>query len=117
MRKCLLAFLLFASTAFAATHGERFTWTNSLAPVSPTSNTFYCGTASGIYTMVWQLTPAVQSFDWLTTDPVNPPTQGTKYYCAVTESVTGIESGYSNEVSFIFPVVPLPPSGLSRQDH
>lgn len=115
----LLACVLFAVPAFAtppSTHGVSWAWVNP-TNVTPTSNTLYCGTVSGTYTFFWFFPVAVQSFDWLTTDTTNPPTQGTKYYCAVTAGAAGIESGYSSEVSVTFPKVPLAPTGLSATPH
>lgn len=97
-------------------HGAAFTWPQSITP-GITSNALYCGTVSGSYSLKWAFPSPATSFDWLTTDVTNPPVQAQKYFCAVTASIAGIESGYSPEYSFTFPQVPLAPAGLSTSTH
>lgn len=108
-----------APVAQPSAHGILWTWPQSPTP-GITANTFYCGTVSGTYTLVWTFSAPTTTFDWLTTDSIHPPVQGQKYFCAVTAStggVPGIESGFSPETPGTFPVVPLPPPGLSQAPH
>ena len=101
----LLIFLAVSVFAAPGPHGILYTSTTNMT-------TLYCGTVTKVYTFSWTF-PAAMAFDWLTTDTVNPGVAGTKYFCAATLTVSGIESGYSNEVSAIFPTVPTVPQGLS----
>lgn len=115
MKKLILALLLASASATPTTHGVLMKWANPTG-VTIQANTLYCGPSTGLYTMNWIL-PASSQYDWLTTDTTNPPTAGKVYFCAVTDTVGGIESGYSNEVSFTFPTVPPPPTGMTATTH
>lgn len=114
----ILSLLLLCALVQAQTtaHGVLFVWTQSTAP-GITANTLYCGTATKTYTMKWAFSSPTTSYDWLTTDATNPPVQGQTYFCAVTATKGAIESDKSPELSFPFPIVPLPPAGLSRTEH
>jgi hypothetical protein len=117
MKRMLVLFFLLSVSAFAAsTHGVLLSWTQSVTP-GVTSNGLYCGTVSGTYPLFWNFSTPVTSFDWLTTDSSHVPSPGQKYFCIVTASVTGTESGPSNEVSFTFPQTTLPPSFLPPSPH
>lgn len=120
MKKFLLSAILALSCTLLlalgpAPHGITWSWSN---PAGAASNHLYCGTSSKNYTLAWTISPAATSYDWLTTDTTNPPTQGTKYFCAVTATdAFGIESGVSGEAFATFPTVPLAPTGLSPLAH
>jgi hypothetical protein len=114
----IFAFLLACAVpSHAATqpHGILYGWTNPIG-VTITANTLYCGTVSGTYTINWVL-PSSTSYDWNTNDPQHTGVGGTKYYCAVTDTVGGIESSYSNEISATFPQVPPAPTSLTGTVH
>lgn len=113
MKRLIFILLLISRFALATPqpHGINFSWTNPTG-YTITANTLYCGTASGVYTFNWVFSPS-QAFSWTTTDPQHTGTPGTKYYCVVTDTVGGIESSYSNEVSATFPQVPSSPSSLT----
>jgi hypothetical protein len=117
MRRCIFLLLLLSAFAPAqTTHGIAFTWPQSVT-AGITGNDLYCGISSRAYTLKWHFTNPITAYDWLTTDPVNLPVQGQKYFCAVTASKAGIESGYSPEVSTTFPEVPVPPAAMQAAPH
>lgn len=111
----LLASLLLATPAWAVNlTTATFSWT---APVvdathgAPTVYTLKCGTATGgpYSTTVTVAAPATSA---LVKQVV--PTPGT-YFCIVTASNAGGESGPSNEVTFQSAYPPSSPSGLTVQ--
>lgn len=98
--------LLLASTVVLAPGTVMLGWdANSEAYLA--GYRVYWGTASRVYTNDPRPTVPVSSDPVYTVTGLTP---GVKYYFAVTAySTTGLESGYSNEVSA---TLPLPPTGL-----
>lgn len=112
-----LLLALVASMAPAQTfHGVLLSWNQSPTP-GITSNALKCGTTSKNYPLKWTFGTPTTNYDWLTNDATNPPVQGQTYFCIVTASIGGIESGPSPELSFPFPTVPLSPPNLQRVEH
>lgn len=114
----LLPFLLVAAGAEAANVNlstARFSWTAPTVDAvhgAPTTYTLKCGTATGgPYPTTFGVV-ATPSPSTLVKNVV--PTAGT-YFCVVTASNAGGESGGSNEVNFTSGFPPSPPTGLGVQ--
>lgn len=117
MKKTLPLLLLLSSIAGAQIfHGELLSWTQSSTP-GITGNTLKCGSLTKIYPLKWTFNVPTTTYDWLTNDSINPPSQGVTYFCVVTATIGVIESDPSPELTFRFPTVPLPPPGLQRTEH
>src|ERR1017187_8303070 len=98
------AILFWASKSFAASD-VTLVWDPSLAP-NIACYRLYCGTHPGVYKQTIEVGNA-------TTTQVSNLVTGTTYFFAVTASdTTGLESAFSNEVSYDIPSATPSPSPL-----
>lgn len=104
---CLLAFLALATIAAAAqTATVTLAWNPSAGTNVIVNYKLYQGTASGVYTVT-------NSVGTNLTATVSSLARGTTYFFAATATDNnGLESLYSNEVSYRPPTPPSPPTVL-----
>ncbi len=112
--KLMIAALLFAASAFGQTHGVNLTWqwTQGTGGACSGFNVFRGTVSGGPYTQI-NSAPVACGATASYLDPASGLINSTTYfYVAATLGAGGAVSGYSNQTTVTFSLLPNPPSAL-----